>query len=218
MDIKQRLYEVGVIPVIKMDRPEHALPLAEALVRGGLNAAEITFRSAAAAPSIRAIAQQFPEMLVCAGTVLDPKTAYQAVEAGAQAVISPGTNLETVRWCRDRHIPVIPGTATPTEVEACMREGLDLVKLFPAQTVGGVGMLRSLEGPYPQMSFMPTGGIKPGNVTEFLTQKNVTACGGTWIVPEGLLAGERFDEIEALAREAAGLRDAARADGNARSI
>lgn len=211
MTIQERLEAVGVVPVIKMDRPEHALPLAEALLRGGLAAAEITFRSAAAVPSIRAIAQKFPQMLVCAGTVLDPKTASEAVEAGAQAIISPGTNLETVRWCLERDIPVIPGTATPTEVETCMREGLELVKLFPAQTVGGVGMLRSLAGPYPQMSFMPTGGIKPGNVAEYLTQKNVTACGGTWIVPGDLLAAERFDTIEALAREAAGLRDAARA-------
>lgn len=210
MNMEQILYKVGIVPVIKMDTPEHAVPLAKALMNGGLPAAEITFRSAAAAGSIRAIADAVPEMFVCAGTVLTPETAQQAVEAGSKAVISPGLNLETVRWSIQHGVPVIPGTATPSEVEACMREGLELVKLFPAEVVGGVNMLKAMAGPYAGMKFMPTGGVKPGNAKDYLTQKNVLCCGGTWIVPMDLLEAGKFDEIEKLAREAAQLRDSVR--------
>lgn len=210
MNMEQILYKVGIVPVIKMDTPEHAVPLAKALMNGGLPAAEITFRSAAAAGSIRAIADAVPEMFVCAGTVLTPETAREAVEAGSKAVISPGLNLETVRWSIQHGVPVIPGTATPSEVEACMREGLKLVKLFPAEVVGGVGMLKAMAGPYADMKFMPTGGVKPGNAKDYLAQKNVLCCGGTWIVPMDLLEAGRFDEIEKLAREAAELRDSVR--------
>ena len=151
-----------------------------------------------------------PDLFVCAGTVLTPEQAEQAVGAGARAVISPGLNLDTVRWCIAHDVPVIPGCATPTEVEMCMREGLSLLKLFPAGIVGGVGMLKALAGPYGTVQFMPTGGVKPGNVKEYLSQKNVAACGGTWIVPMDLLEAGRFDEIEALAREAAQIRDEVR--------
>lgn len=210
MEMQEILYKVGIVPVIKMDCVEHAVPLARALANGGLPAAEITFRSAAAAGSIRAIADAVPEMFVCAGTVLTPETAREAVEAGSKAVISPGLNLETVRWSIQHGVPVIPGTATPSEVEACMREGLKLVKLFPAEVVGGVGMLKAMAGPYADMKFMPTGGVKPGNAKDYLAQKNVLCCGGTWIVPMDLLEAGRFDEIEKLAREAAELRDSVR--------
>lgn len=210
MNMEQILYKVGIVPVIKMDTPEHAVPLAKALMNGGLPAAEITFRSAAAAGSIRAIADAVPEMFVCAGTVLTPETAREAVEAGSKAVISPGLNLETVRWSIQHGVPVIPGTATPSEVEACMREGLELVKLFPAEVVGGVNMLKAMAGPYAGMKFMPTGGVKPGNAKDYLAQKNVLCCGGTWIVPMDLLEAGKFDEIEKLAREAAQLRDSVR--------
>jgi len=134
----------------------------------------------------------------------------EAVDAGAKAVISPGTNLETVRWCLRNGVPVIPGCATPSEVESNMREGLKLVKLFPAEVVGVVGMLKAMAGSYAAMKFMPTGGVKPGNVQNYLRLANVTACGGTWIVPGELLSTERFDEIERLAREAESLRDQVR--------
>ncbi|MTQ97998.1 bifunctional 4-hydroxy-2-oxoglutarate aldolase/2-dehydro-3-deoxy-phosphogluconate aldolase [Pseudoflavonifractor sp. BIOML-A6] len=210
MDMVELLRKVAIVPVIKMDCPEHAVPLARAIRRGGLSAVEITYRSAAAQESIRAIADEVPDLFVCAGTVLTPEQAEQAVEAGARAVISPGLNLDTVRWCIAHEVPVIPGCATPTEVEMCMREGLSLLKLFPAGIVGGVGMLKALAGPYGAVQFMPTGGVKPGNVKEYLSQKNVAACGGTWIVPMDLLEAGRFDEIEALAREAAQIRDEVR--------
>ncbi len=210
MDMVELLRKVAIVPVIKMDCPEHAVPLARAIRRGGLSAVEITYRSDAAQESIRAIAEEVPDLFVCAGTVLTPEQAEQAVEAGARAVISPGLNLDTVRWCIAHDVPVIPGCATPTEVEMCMREGLSLLKLFPAGIVGGVGMLKALAGPYGTVQFMPTGGVKPGNVKEYLSQKNVAACGGTWIVPMDLLEAGRFDEIEALAQEAAQIRDEVR--------
>lgn len=210
MDMVELLRKVAIVPVIKMDCPEHAVPLARAIRRGGLSAVEITYRSDAAQESIRAIDEEVPDLFVCAGTVLTPEQAEQAVEAGARAVISPGLNLDTVRWCIAHDVPVIPGCATPTEVEMCMREGLSLLKLFPAGIVGGVGMLKALAGPYGTVQFMPTGGVKPGNVKEYLSQKNVAACGGTWIVPMDLLEAGRFDEIEALAREAAQIRDEVR--------
>jgi len=205
--IETLLHQVGIVPVIKMDTPDHAVELARALIRGGLPAAEITFRSDAAAESIRRIRDSGLELFLCAGTVLNPEQAEKAVEAGAKAIVSPGTNPETVKWCLERKIPILPGCATPTEVEACMRMGLSLVKLFPAEVVGGVGMLKALSGPYGSVRFMPTGGVKPSNVADYLRLKNVTACGGTWIVPGELLAKGAFDEIEALARDAATLRD-----------
>ncbi len=210
MHIEEILRRVGIVPVITIKDEAHAVPLARALKKGGLPVAEVTFRSAAAAGSIRAIAKEEPDVFVCAGTVLNPQQAQEAVDAGAKAIISPGLNLETVQWCLDRDIPVIPGCATPSEVEACMRMGLSLVKLFPAEVVGGVKMLKALSGPYAAMKFMPTGGVNLSNVKEYLAQSNVVACGGTWIAPVELMAEGRFDEIEKLCQEAAQYRDSCR--------
>lgn len=206
-----KLHDVGIVPVIKINDAADAEPLGRALLNGGLPAAEITFRSDAAEAAIRTIAQKQPELEVCAGTVLDVETAKRAVDAGARAIISPGTNLDVVRWCVKEGVPVIPGTATPTEVQACLREGLSVVKLFPAEVVGGVGMLKAMAGPFAGLRFMPTGGVKPNNVRDYLALKNVVAVGGTWIVPEKLLAAKQFDEIEKLAKEAAEIRDSVRA-------
>ena len=205
MDMKQKLAEIGIIPVIKIDDAAKAVPLAKALRDGGLPAAEVTFRTAAAEEAIRRIAAEVPDVCVCAGTVLNVETAKRAVDAGACAIISPGTNPEVVQWCLENNVPVIPGCATPTEVEACMRMGLDFVKLFPAEVVGGVGMLKALAGPYGQMQFMPTGGISPENAASYLALKNVVCCGGSWMVPGKLLDAEDYAGIEALAREAAAI-------------
>lgn len=205
MDIKQKLAAIGIIPVIKIDDAEKAVPLARALRDGGLPAAEVTFRTEAAEESIRRIAAELPDVCVCAGTVLNVETAERAVKAGASAIISPGTNPAVVEWCQANHVPVIPGCATPTEVEACMRMGLDFVKLFPAEVVGGVAMLKALAGPYGNMQFMPTGGVGVKNVESYLALKNVVCCGGSWMVPGNLLDAEDYAGIEALAREAAAL-------------
>ena len=207
MNVLERMEEIRIIPVIKIDTPEHAVPLARALCDGGLPAAEVTFRSDAAEESIRRIAKEVPEMLILAGTVLTPETAEKAVEAGAQGIVSPGLNVETVRWCSEHSVPVVPGIATPSELETAMREGLRVVKLFPAEVLGGVSMLKALAGPYASVRIMPTGGVKPSNVREYLAQKNLIACGGTWIVPGDLLAREDFDGIRKLAAEAAAIRD-----------
>ncbi len=205
MNIQETLRNVGIIPVIRLTDPADAVPLAKALCSGGLPAAEITFRSDAAEESIRRAAQEVPEVFVCAGTVLDVPTAKRAVQAGAKAIVSPGLNPAVVEWCLENGVPVVPGVATPSEAEAAMRLGLDFVKLFPAQVVGGVKMLKALAGPYSDLKFMPTGGISPENVGEYLAQKNVVCCGGSWLAPEALISKGKFGEIEALAREAAAL-------------
>ena len=182
MNFRETLKSIGIIPVIQINDAEKAVPLALALKKGGLPAAEVTFRTDAAEEAIRRIKIEVPDVCVCAGTVLNVKTAERAVKAGASAIISPGTNPEVVRWCIAHRVPVIPGCATPTEVEACMRMGLDFVKLFPAEVVGGVKMQ---------------------NAAEYLALPNVLCCGGSWMVPGGLLDAGDFDAIEALAREAA---------------
>ena len=203
MTIREKLASIGIIPVIKINDAGKAVPLARALCAGGLPAAEVTFRTPAAAEAIRRIRAEVPAVCVCAGTVLNAETAERAVEAGAEAVISPGTNPAVVKWCLEMGVPVIPGCATPTEVEACMRMGLDFVKLFPAEVVGGVAMLKALSGPYSHMAFMPTGGVSPENAAAYLAQKNVVCCGGSWMVPEKLLESGDFAAIERLARAAA---------------
>lgn len=203
MTIREKLASIGIIPVIKINDAEKAVPLARALCAGGLPAAEVTFRTPAAAEAIRRIRAEVPAVCVCAGTVLNAETAERAVEAGAEAVISPGTNPAVVKWCLEMGVPVIPGCATPTEVEACMRMGLDFVKLFPAEVVGGVAMLKALAGPYSHMAFMPTGGVSPENAAAYLAQKNVVCCGGSWMVPEKLLESGDFAAIERLSRAAA---------------
>ena len=164
MDFYEKLRQERIVPVVKINDAAKAPDLARALLAGGLSVIELTFRSAAAEEAIRAVSREAPELAVCAGTVLTPEQAEKAVNAGAQAIVSPGTNEEVVRWCLHRGVPVIPGVATPTEAEACIRLGLDTLKLFPAETVGGVGMLKALAGPYSYLRFMPTGGINLGNL------------------------------------------------------
>ena len=201
----QKLRDTGVIPVIALEEETQALPLAQALLEGGIPAAEVTFRTAAAPGAIRRMAKAHPEMLVCAGTVLTVDQAKEAVDCGAQAIISPGTNPKVVEWCLRENVPVYPGVATPTEVEAALALGLTTLKLFPAQVVGGVSMLKALYGPYRQVKFMPTGGISPANLGDYLTQPNVVACGGSWLCPKELLAAGNWQKIAGLAKACADL-------------
>lgn len=201
----ERLHRTGIVPVVKIGDAGHAAELARALLEGGLPAAEITFRTEAAEKTIAVISKQMPEILLCAGTVLTLDNAKRAVGAGAAGIISPGINPEVVEWCVSNGIPVLPGCATPTEVETCIRMGLGAVKLFPASTVGGVGMLKALSGPYAAMLFMPTGGISVGNAEEYLALPNVLAIGGSWIAPERDIASGNFHRIADNAREAAAL-------------
>jgi len=204
-NIYEQLHTIGIIPVIKINDAKNAVGLAKALLAGGLPAAEITFRTDAAEDAIRQISHNVPKICICAGTILTVENAKRAVKAGAKAIISPGTNPEIIKWCLEHHITVIPGCATPTEVEACMRMGLKVVKLFPAEAIGGVKMLKALSGPYSGLKFMPTGGINEKNVADYLALSNVLCCGGSWMVPESALDNQEYTKIEKLTRGAAAI-------------
>lgn len=194
--IYNKIGEVGIIPVIKLNRVEDAIPLANALLAGGIPVAEVTFRTESAAEGIALIRREVPQMLVGAGTVLSTEQAIAAVEAGAQFVVSPGSNGKIIDKVLDSGVVMIPGVATPTEIEAAMGRGLSVVKFFPAEALGGVAMLKALAGPYPQMKFVPTGGISAGNMQDYLQQKNVLAVGGSWMVQKDL------DVVQQLCQEA----------------
>lgn len=200
--LEKKLHETGIIPVVKIDNAEDAVPMANALLKGGISVVEVTFRTSAAASAIEKIATNVPEMLVLAGTVLSVEQAKLAADCGAKAIISPGTNEEVVKWCIMHHVPVFPGCATPTEVEYAMSLGLTTVKLFPAEVVGGVNMLKALYGPYRGIKFMPTGGLSTSNVSDYLSLPNVVACGGSWLCTDALLASKDYCTIENNAREA----------------
>lgn len=202
---EEALRQCGVIPVIKLEKEEQAVPLARALLKGGIKAAEITFRTSAAAGAIERVSQALPDMFVCAGTVLTVEQAKLAAACGAKAIVSPGTNPQVVEWCLKNHIPVFPGCATPTEVETALSLGLSTVKLFPAEAIGGVKLLKALYGPYQQVKFMPTGGISPQNLKDYLSLPNVVACGGSWLCPSKTMAEGDWEEIQRLARECAAL-------------
>lgn len=199
--VYEMLHSIGIIPVVKINNAENAAALAKALLKGGIPAAEITFRTEQAADAIQRIAEEVPEVCVCAGTVLTVPQAEQAIKAGAKAIISPGINPDVIDWCIGHKIPVIPGCSTPSEVEFCSRKGLKIVKLFPAEVVGGIKMLKALAGPYKEIQFMPTGGINEQNAADYLSLPNVLCCGGSWIVPEKTLDDGNFEAIEELARK-----------------
>ena len=192
----------GIVPVVKIDSADDAVPLARALRNGGINCAEITFRTAAAKESIARITKEFPDMLVAAGTVLTPKQADDAMEAGAKFIVSPGLNPLVVKHCIDKGYPIIPGVATPSEVEQGMSLGLSYLKFFPAEAAGGINMIKSMAAPYTGVKFMPTGGINVKNAKDYLTCKAVFACGGSWMVPADKINEGKFDEIEKMTAEA----------------
>ncbi|MCH4239622.1 MAG: bifunctional 4-hydroxy-2-oxoglutarate aldolase/2-dehydro-3-deoxy-phosphogluconate aldolase [Oscillospiraceae bacterium] len=201
-EILKRIGAVTIVPVIKITDVDNAVPLAQALCRGGLPAAEITFRAAGAEEAIRRIRSAVPEMLVGAGTVLTTEQADKAIEAGAQFLVSPGLNIHVTKHVLDRGMTMLPGCATPAECEAAMALGLDAVKFFPAEPAGGISMIKAMSAPYSGLHFMPTGGIKPENLDSYLSFDRILACGGTWMVKESLIEDHRFDEIERLTREA----------------
>lgn len=185
-EIYNRIGKAAIIPVIKLNRVEDAVPLAQALLAGGIPVAEVTFRTEAAAEGIATIRREVPQMLVGAGTVLTTDQAVAAVEAGAQFVVSPGSNGKIIDKVLDSGVVMIPGVATPTEIEAAMERGLNVLKFFPAEALGGIAMLKALSGPYSQIKFVPTGGISASNMKEYLQQKNVLAVGGSWMIQSDL--------------------------------
>ena len=201
-DMKEEFKKYGIIPVVVLDDEKDAEPLAKALTKGGLPCAEVTFRTAAAAGSIKIMKEKYPEMLVGAGTVLTTEQVDKAVAAGADFIVSPGLNPEVVKYCLERDIPVTPGTQTPSEMELAMSLGLDFVKFFPAEPAGGIKMIKAVAAAYVNLSFMPTGGINAGNVREYLAYDRIPACGGSWMVSKDLIKSGDFARIEELVKEA----------------
>ena len=204
-EIKTSFGKIGIIPVVVLDDVKDAEPLADALYRGGLPCAEVTFRTDAAKESIRKMSAKYPDMLVGAGTVLTKEQVDRAVAAGAKFIVSPGLNPEVVKYCQEKGVPVTPGTQTPSEMELAMSLGLDLVKFFPAEPAGGIKMIKAVAAAYVNLSFMPTGGINSENIREYLAYDRILACGGSWMVSKDLIKAGDFAKIEKLVREAAGI-------------
>lgn len=196
------LASVGVVPVVTLHDPAKAEPLFEALCAGGLPVIEVALRAPGAAEVVRRLAEAYPRALVGAGTVLTVEDAIVVMGYGAKFVVSPVTDLRVVQACVDRHIPVLPGACTPTEVRAAQEAGAQLVKFFPAEAMGGLGFLRALAGPLPTARLVPTGGVNAGNLAAYAALPNVAACGGSWMVPGTALAEGRYDEVARLAAEA----------------
>ena len=197
-----RLRALKIIPVIALERAEDAVPLGAALAASGLPAAEITFRSAAAADAIRRLRDAQPDILIAAGTVLTPIQAKQAKQAGADFIVSPGFNATTVKACQDLDIVITPGVNNPMAIEAALELGIDTVKFFPAEASGGINMLKALLAPYAMLNIMPTGGINAKNIRDYLSIPQVIACGGSWMVEKSLLGAQNWAEVARLTREA----------------
>ena len=208
--LEEPLAEGGLVPVITIDCADDAGSLAAALLQGGIRHAEVTFRTPAAAQAIERMRGEVPEITVGAGTVLTVEQAELAVRAGAQYLVSPAFDGAVVDWCEQHAVPIVPGVATPTEVNAASQRGLRTLKLFPAEQLGGVALLRALRGPFPEVRFIPTGGITPRNLGDYIRQPNVVACGGTWIASREAISARKFDEILAAAEQACAILGSAR--------
>jgi 2-dehydro-3-deoxyphosphogluconate aldolase/(4S)-4-hydroxy-2-oxoglutarate aldolase len=203
--IIDKLYNTGIVPVAVIENVSDALPLVRALTAGGLDIIEVTFRTEAALEAIRIISENCPEMTVGAGTVLNPSQAEAAKSAGASFIVSPGLNERTVKHCKDIDIPIIPGCITPTEIETALELGLSYLKFFPAKQAGGLPFINALSAPYKDVRFMPTGGVTPDNLHEYIMHPAVFCCGASYLVAKELVANGRFDEITRLSTESAGI-------------
>lgn len=200
--INERLSAIKVVPVIAIKDATKAAKLAEVLCDNGLPCAEVTFRTEQAVDAIKSMRQAYPDMLIGSGTVLTTAQVDQSIEAGVDFIVSPGFNPTTVKYCQQRNVTIVPGVNNPSHVEQAMEMGLDTLKFFPAEPSGGVAMLKSLCAVYP-IKFMPTGGVNPNNVNDYLSLPSVLACGGTWMIPNDLIDNEKWDELAMLVREVA---------------
>ena len=205
MDILKKLHKLRLIPVVTIENSENAIPLGQALIEAGLPIIEITFRTLAAEQSISVLSKNMSHIFVGAGTVLTIEQIKKAVNAGAQFIVTPGFNPKIIDYCLSNKIPIIPGVNTPTMVEWALDRGLKVVKFFPANLSGGTKMLESLAGPYPEMKFVPTGGINNESLVDYLKLSNVLACGGSWIVKKDLISTGQFGEIKKLTKTAISL-------------
>ena len=209
-DLKTKFEKIGIIPVVVLEDARDAHALGQALMDGGLPAAEVTFRTEAAEEVIKILSQDFPDMLVGAGTVLTCEQADKAMAAGAKFIVAPGFNPTVVKHCIDKGYPVTPGVQTPGEMEQAMELGLDFVKFFPAEPAGGLPMIKAVAAPYTKLKFMPTGGINKDNVKDYLAYNKIVACGGTWMVKGDLIASGDFEAVAQLTREASAIVKAVR--------
>ena len=200
--VLERIYQIGIVPVIAFNSVDEAVPLCKALVAGGLPAAEVTFRTACAEECIKKIHDEVPEMLLGAGTVLTNDQADRAMAAGASFIVSPGFDPNVTKYVIDKGGLMMPGTATPGEMEQAMSLGLSVVKFFPAEQNGGIAKLKALAGPYTSLRWMPTGGVSEKNLLDYIKFNKIVACGGTWMVKKDLIEAENWDEIERLTRQA----------------
>lgn len=205
--IEEKFEELKVVPVVVLNDVKDAAPLAKALVEGGLPCAEVTFRTEAAAESLRIMAEAYSDMLVGAGTVLTTEQVDKAVEAGAKFIVSPGFDPEIVDYCIEKNIPVFPGCVTPSEVAQAVKRGLKVVKFFPAEQAGGLAMIKAMAAPYNMLKFMPTGGINTKNLKEYLACDKILCCGGSWMVKGDLVEAGEFDKIKKLTEEARALAE-----------
>lgn len=200
--IEEQFYNYAVVPVVVLEDAKDALPLADALIQGGLPCAEVTFRTEAAEESIRLMSEKYPDMLVGAGTVRTVLQVDRAVNAGAKFIVSPGFDPEIVDYCLEKGIPVFPGCITPSEVAQAAKRGLKIVKFFPAEQAGGLPMIKAMAAPYTMMEFMPTGGISANNLKDYLSYGKILCCGGSWMVKGDLIKNGDFDKIRELTKEA----------------
>ncbi|HPF86296.1 MAG TPA: bifunctional 4-hydroxy-2-oxoglutarate aldolase/2-dehydro-3-deoxy-phosphogluconate aldolase [Aminivibrio sp.] len=201
-DILQRIGELGIVPVVKLEKAEDAVSLGRALLEGDLPIAEVTFRTDAAEESIRTLSKELPELLVGAGTVLTKEQVRRAVDAGAKFIVTPGFNPSVVDYCVENHIPITPGINSPSQIEMALERGLNVVKFFPAEQSGGLPMLKAMSAPYGSVKFIPTGGVDTKNMLSYLAFNKILAVGGSWMVKPEMVAAGQFDEIARITREA----------------
>jgi len=200
--IFERIGKIGIIPVVKIEKVEEALPLGRALLDGDLPITEITFRTSAAENSIKTLTKKLPSLLVGAGTILTVEQVKKAVSAGAKFIVSPGFNPKVVDYCIENSIPVTPGINNPTQIEMALERGIEVVKFFPAEASGGLSLLKSISAPYTNIKFIPTGGINQNNLCSYLSYNEVHACGGSWMVKPDLISSGNFAEITRLTKGA----------------
>jgi 2-dehydro-3-deoxyphosphogluconate aldolase/(4S)-4-hydroxy-2-oxoglutarate aldolase len=196
------IYQIGIVPVVVFTDIKQVLPTARALLEGGINCAEITFRTSVAEEAIKIISEEMPQMLVGAGTVLTTDQVDTAQKAGARFIVSPGTNPKVLKHCVDKNITIIPGCSNPSDIEICLEHGIDTVKFFPAEAAGGVNMLKAMSAPYTNVKFMPTGGIDIKNLNTYLSFDRVLACGGSWMINKSLLEQSDYQTVKKLTEEA----------------
>jgi 2-dehydro-3-deoxyphosphogluconate aldolase/(4S)-4-hydroxy-2-oxoglutarate aldolase len=202
MTVLERFEKVGIVPVVVLDDAKDAIPTAEAMLAGGVDVMEITFRTAAAPEAIRLVAESCPDMLVGAGTIINVEQAKLAVKMGAKFIVSPGFDADVVRYCMENGIAVTPGCVTPTEIMAAVNLGLKVIKFFPANVYGGLNAMKNLSAPFPGIKFLPTGGVNASNIREYIDAPFIHAVGGSWVCAKADITAGNFEKITALCHEA----------------